>query len=206
MATFPLRLIVGLGNPGTDYARTRHNAGFWFVDELARRHGGKFRSDKTHQGERARIRIDDDELELFKPLTFMNRSGLAVRGLADYFQISAGETLVAHDEIDLSVGTVRLKIGGGAGGHNGLKDVIAHLGDAFLRLRFGVGHPGDRAQVTHHVLRRAPQDEEQQILECVQAAIEIMPVLLAQGPQKAMTRLHTKKSDDASSAEADGDN
>jgi PTH1 family peptidyl-tRNA hydrolase len=190
MSTFALRLIVGLGNPGPEHALTRHNAGFWFADALARQHGGHFRAQRRFQGDAAKIRIGEHEIEIFKPLTFMNRSGLAVRSLIDYREIDPSQVLVAHDELDLPVGSVRLKFGGGAGGHNGLKDVIAHLGDQFWRLRFGVGHPGNKEEVIDYVLRRAPANEEQQIIERVGDAIAIMPVLLEKGPDYAMNKLH----------------
>jgi peptidyl-tRNA hydrolase, PTH1 family len=207
MASFPLRFIVGLGNPGPEYALTRHNAGFWFVDALARVHGGHFRDQRKYGGELARIRIGDHELELFKPMTYMNRSGLAIRSVAEYFRIPLEQTLIAHDELDLPVGTVRLKSGGGAGGHNGLRDTIAHLGDAFWRLRFGVGHPGNKDEVTDYVLRRAPREEEEQIIECVGQAVEMFPKLLADGPEKTMNALHRKKDDTggAKQKQADGE-
>lgn len=191
MASFPLRLIVGLGNPGPEHALTRHNAGFWFVDALAREHAGRFL--RKYGGELARIRIGEQDLELFKPLTYMNRSGLAIRSVAEYFRIPPEQTLVAHDELDLPVGIVRLKSGGGAGGHNGLRDTITHLGDAFWRLRFGVGHPGNKDEVIDYVLRRAPRAEEEQIIRCVGEAVEIFPRLLAEGPEKTMNALHRKK-------------
>lgn len=197
MATFPLRLIVGLGNPGPEHVLTRHNAGFWFADALARAHDVRFREQRRYQGELARIRLGEQDIELFKPLTYMNRSGLAIRTLADYLKISPAETLVAHDELDLPVGTVRLKFGGGAGGHNGLRDTIAHLGDEFWRLRFGVGHPGSKAEVIDYVLRRAPREEEEAIVDSVGEALAILPALLAEGPEKAMNRLHTKKPGEA---------
>lgn len=204
MATSSFRLLVGLGNPGDDYARTRHNAGFWFLDAVARAHGGQFREHKRYQGELARVRVGDHELDLFKPLTYMNRSGLAIRAVADFFKIVPREILLAHDEIDLDVGTVRLKFGGGAGGHNGLRDTIAHMGDAFWRLRLGVGHPRDkteeagpmRAEVVDHVLRRAPRDEEETILKCIDEVVSLLPRMLAEGPQKVMNTLHRKQVED----------
>src|SRR5262245_59619052 len=203
MATFPLRLIVGLGNPGTEHALTRHNAGFWFLDALARAHGGRFRAHRKHQGELARIRIVEQELELFKPLTYMNRSGLAIRSVVEYLRIPVAEILVAHDEIDLPVGTVRLKFGGGAGGHNGLRDTIAHMGDEFWRVRLGVGHPGSKTEVIDYVLRRAPREEEAAIIGCVAQAIDVMPLLLEKGPERAMHQLHTKKADDTDDTEGE---
>jgi len=193
MAAFPLRLIVGLGNPGPEHALTRHNAGFWFVDALGRAHEGRFREHRKHQAELARIEISRHEILLVKPLTYVNRSGLAIRSVADYFRITAEEMLVAYDELDVPVGAVRLKRGGGAGGHNGVKDTIAHMGEDFWRLRLGIGHPGNKDEVIDYVLRRAPAEEESAILECVAAAVEIMPVLIKEGPEKAMNKLHGKK-------------
>ncbi len=209
MGASTLRLLVGLGNPGPEYERTRHNAGFWFLDALARVHGAQFRAEKRWQGDLARARVGDRELELFKPMTWMNRSGQAIRAVADFYKIAPADILVAHDEIDLAVGTVRLKFGGGAGGHNGLRDTIAHIGDEFWRLRLGVGHPRDKTQeagpmheeVIDHVLRRAPREEEEAILRCVAEAVELMPRVIEQGPQKAMNRLHRKQADASGKAE-----
>jgi PTH1 family peptidyl-tRNA hydrolase len=193
----PIQIIVGLGNPGDRYDRTRHNAGFWFVDELARRHGGDFRQDRRHQGEVARVTIEGRDLRLIKPDTFMNRSGNSVRSLASYLKVPTEAILVAHDELDLGVGTVRLKNGGGPGGHNGLKDVIAHLGREFLRVRIGIGHPGHQSHVIDYVLQRPGQDEEREIRRAIDDAADVIPVLIGQGEQHAMTRLHTSNRGDA---------
>jgi PTH1 family peptidyl-tRNA hydrolase len=192
MASSDLKLIVGLGNPGAEYARTRHNAGFWLVDELARRHGGSFRTESRHQGEVARVKIAGREIWLLKPTTFMNRSGGAVQSLSGFYKIAPGEMLVAHDEIDLPVAALRLKEGGGHGGHNGLRDIIVTLGDAFWRLRIGVGHPGSKPEVVDYVLRRAPAEEDALLQQAVIAGADIIPVVIEQGAQKAMNRLHTK--------------
>ena len=137
MAALPLRIIVGLGNPGPEHLVTRHNAGFWFVDLLARRHSGEFRDYRKFSGETARINIGDQEVTLLKPTTYMNRSGLSIRQLSEFFKIPPEEILVAHDELDLPVGSVRLKQGGGHGGHNGLRDTIAHIGENFLAAALG---------------------------------------------------------------------
>jgi peptidyl-tRNA hydrolase, PTH1 family len=201
MASFSLRLIVGLGNPGPEYALTRHNAGFWFADALARQHAGRFRAQRRFQGELAKIRVGEQEIEIFKPLTFMNRGGLVVQSLLAYREIDLAQVLVAHDELDLPVGSVRLKFAGGAGGHNGLKDLIAHLGAKFWRFRFGVGHPGNKDDVLDYVLRRAPAAEEQQIIDRVGDAVAILPVLLDKGPEHAMNKLH--RSNPAASPEQD---
>jgi PTH1 family peptidyl-tRNA hydrolase len=188
-------LIAGLGNPGPEYEATRHNAGYQFVDELARRHGGTFRREPRHQGEVARVPIAGEDLWLIKPMTFMNRSGGPVRSLATFYKVPPECLLVAYDELDFPPGTVRLKLGGGAGGHNGLKDIIAQLGDAFWRLRIGIGHPGDKAAVANYVLGRPGAADARLIEECVRAAADIIPVLLAEGPDRAMKQLHTGPSD-----------
>ena len=192
MTGLPLRIIVGLGNPGPEHQLTRHNAGFWFVDLLARKHGGEFRDYRKYSGETARIAIAGQELMLLKPTTYMNRSGLSVRQLSDFFKIAPEEILVAHDELDLPVGGVRLKQAGGHGGHNGLRDIIAHIGENFWRMRLGIGHPGNKAEVIDYVLTRAPRSEEDLILEAVGTAADTVPLLLEQGAERAMTRLHSR--------------
>jgi PTH1 family peptidyl-tRNA hydrolase len=192
MAAFPLRLVVGLGNPGPEHALTRHNVGFWFVDALAHAAEARFRDHRKHQAELARVKIGEHELLLVKPQTYVNRSGLAIRSIAEYYRVQPGEILVVYDELDLPVGTVRLKRGGGAGGHNGVKDTIAHIGDDFWRLRVGIGHPGNKAEVIDYVLKRAPHEEEEAIIDCVAAAVDIMPMLLSAGAEKAMNKLHTE--------------
>jgi len=192
MAGLPLRVIVGLGNPGPEHLHTRHNAGFWFVDLLAKRHGGEFRDYRKYSGETARVTISGQELILLKPTTYMNRSGLSVRQVCDFFKIPAEAVLVAHDELDIPVGTLRLKSGGGHGGHNGLRDTIAHIGENFWRLRIGIGHPGTKAEVIDYVLTRASRAEEDLIFEAVNTAADSMPLLLEQGAERAMTKLHSR--------------
>ena len=192
MAGLPLRIIVGLGNPGPEHQVTRHNVGFWFVDLLARRHGGEFRDYRKYSGETARVAIDGQELILLKPTTYMNRSGLSVRQISDFYKIVPDDILVAHDELDLPVGSVRLKNGGGHGGHNGLRDTIAHIGENFWRLRLGIGHPGIKAEVIDYVLTRAPRAEEDLILEAVNTAADSVPLILEQGAERAMTKLHSR--------------
>jgi PTH1 family peptidyl-tRNA hydrolase len=193
MAGEALKLIVGLGNPGTEYARTRHNAGFQFADELARRCGANFRSDARHRGELARARLAETEVWLLKPMGYMNHSGDAVQSVAAFYKIPVQSILVAYDELDFPAGVVRLKQGGGAGGHNGMRDVIAQLGDAFWRLRLGIGHPGDRSLVLDYVLGRPPPAEAQLIQDALQAAADAVPVLLNEGAQAAMMRLHSRE-------------
>lgn len=188
----PIRVVAGLGNPGARYERTRHNAGFWFVDLLARRYGGLFKTERRFAGELARVDIEGRELLLLKPGTFMNRSGASVRSLAAYLKIPPEGILVAHDELDLPPGTARLKRGGGPGGHNGLTDVITHLGRDFFRLRLGIGHPGTKAEVIDYVLDRPRAEEERLMREAMDEAAEVLPVLLIKGEQHAMNRLHTR--------------
>lgn len=192
MAGLPLRLIVGLGNPGPEHQATRHNAGFWFADVLARRHGGEFRDYRKYSGETARVSIGAEEIVLLKPTTYMNRSGLSIRQLSEFYKIAANDILVAHDELDLTVGSVRLKHGGGHGGHNGLRDTIAQIGESFWRLRLGIGHPDNKTDVIDYVLTRAPRSEEDLIMEAVNLAADCIPLLLEQGAERAMTKLHSR--------------
>jgi PTH1 family peptidyl-tRNA hydrolase len=192
MAGLPLRVIVGLGNPGPEHLNTRHNAGFWFVDLLAKRHGGEFRDYRKYSGETARVTISGREIILLKPTTYMNRSGLSIRQISDFFKIAPDDILVAHDELDLPVGSLRLKHGGGHGGHNGLRDTIAQIGESFWRLRLGIGHPGNKAEVIDYVLTRAPRAEEDLIYDAVNTAADCMPLLLEQGAERAMTKLHSR--------------
>ena len=188
----PLRIIAGLGNPGEKYERTLHNAGFWFVDALARKYGGQFRFEKKFDTDYCRINLHGDEVWLMKPQGFMNESGTPVRGMLDYYRLRTTELLVAYDEIDLPPGTVRLKQGGGHGGHNGLRDIIRHCGADFMRLRLGVGHPGDKSKVTSYVLKRGSGETEAAIEGNVDEAVDVMPVLVEQGLNAAMKKLHTK--------------
>src|SRR5215813_13667460 len=186
MAGEPLKLIVGLGNPGTEYARTRHNAGFQFLDELARRHGAVFRSEPRHRAELARARIGESELWLLKPMNYMNRSGDPVRSVASFYKVPVGAILIAYDDLDFPAGVVRLKQGGGAAGHNGMRDVIAQMGDGFWRLRIGIGHPGDRAQVLDYVVGRPSAMDTQLMRDAIVAAADAVPVMLRDGAQIAM--------------------
>jgi PTH1 family peptidyl-tRNA hydrolase len=197
VAEAAIRLVVGLGNPGEKYARTRHNAGFWFVEELARRHGGQFRAEPKHQGELARVRVNGSagasaELWLFKPTTYMNKSGGAIASLSHFYKLPIAATLVAHDELDLPPGVARLKWAGGHGGHNGLRDSIAAVGADFWRLRLGIGHPGHKDQVLDYVLQPASAADEQHINEAILKSADLLPMLLFEGAEKAMNRLHTQ--------------
>jgi PTH1 family peptidyl-tRNA hydrolase len=187
-----LRIVAGLGNPGAEYARTRHNAGFWFVEELARRHGGSFRLERGFDAELARVRIGAHELWLVKPMDYMNNSGRVVAAVMSFYKLPVESLLVAHDELDLLPGVLRLKQGGGAGGHNGLKDLIAHGGEGFWRLRIGIGHPGSRELVTPFVLSRASSAEQMLIDAAILDAADSVPQLLAEGAQTIMQALHTR--------------
>jgi PTH1 family peptidyl-tRNA hydrolase len=162
------------------------------VDLLARRHGAEFRDYRKYSGETARVTIDGQDLILLKPTTYMNRSGLSVRQISDFYKVVPDDILVAHDELDLPVGSVRLKNGGGHGGHNGLRDTIAHIGENFWRLRLGIGHPGNKAEVIDYVLTRAPRVEEDLILDAVNTAADVVPLILEQGAERAMTKLHSR--------------
>jgi len=193
MAGTPLAIIAGLGNPGPEHRLTRHNAGFWFVDALAHALGGQFRSHARYHGEICRVPLDDRDVVLLKPQTYMNRSGRSVRALLDYLKAPAGELLVVHDELDLPPGTARFKLGGGHGGHNGLRDTITHCGPDFWRLRLGIGHPGDKSQVIDYVLQRAAPVDEQALLQAIDAALQTLPVFVRDGSEKAMHVLHSVK-------------
>ncbi len=192
MAGTPLSIIVGLGNPGPEHQLTRHNAGFWFVDALARAQGAQFRSHSRYHGEVCRATLDGRELVLLKPHTYMNRSGLAVRALLDYVKVPVGEVLVVHDELDLPPGTARFKLGGGHGGHNGLRDTITHCGADFWRLRLGIGHPGDRSQVIDYVLQRASRADEDAIISSIGTSLDALSIFVRDGAEKAMNALHTQ--------------
>jgi PTH1 family peptidyl-tRNA hydrolase len=197
MAGFPLKIIAGLGNPGEEYARTRHNAGFWLVDELARRHGGTFRHEGKHQAELARVRMGGAEVWLVKPMTFMNRSGGPLSSVLGFYKLHTRDLLVAHDEIDLPSGTVRLKEAGGHGGHNGLRDIIAAQGDGFWRLRIGVGHPGHKSEVVDFVLTHAGKDEQRIIDETIIDGADAIEEMMHSGASIAMNKLHARGKPDA---------
>ena len=188
----PIRIIAGLGNPEDKYERTLHNAGFWFVDELARKYGGSYRYEKKFDADYCRINLHGEDVWLVKPQSYMNCSGQPVRGVLDYYRLKTSQLLVAHDEIDLPPGTVRLKEGGGHGGHNGLRDIIKHCGNGFLRLRLGVGHPGEKHKVTNYVLKRGSADVEAAVERNIDDAIGVMPDVIDGNVAAAMKKLHTK--------------
>ena len=185
-----IALIAGLGNPGPEHEGDRHNAGFWFVDELARRCGESLKREARFQGEIARLTIDRHSCWVIKPNTFMNRSGQAVAALAGFYKIPLEQILVVHDELDLAPGTARLKQGGGHGGHNGLRDLGAHLGTMYYRIRLGIGHPGHKDLVTDYVLGRPPKTERALIDEAIAAALDVLPLLLDGDLGRAMNKLH----------------
>ncbi|MCP1727356.1 PTH1 family peptidyl-tRNA hydrolase [Natronospira proteinivora] len=187
-----IKLVVGLGNPGADYVSTRHNAGFWLVDELADRHGGRFTGERKFHGEICKVFVGAHEVRLLKPMTFMNRSGQSVRAVMDFFKLRPEEILVAHDELDLPPGVIRLKWSGGHGGHNGLRDLHAHVGKDYRRLRIGIGHPGHASGVVGYVLKRPSSEDEARIREGIIAAAEALPAILDDGLEAGMNRLHTR--------------
>lgn len=188
-------LIAGLGNPGAKYDQTRHNAGFWFVDELARLFGGKFRTESKFNADVCRLNVHGREVWLIKPLTFMNRSGQSIRSFAHFYKIPVDHILVAHDELDLPPGTAKLKTGGGHGGHNGLRDLINQLGDkGFHRLRIGIGHPGHKDAVVDYVLHKASKSEQFEIDRSLDDAARVMPELMSDRWELATQKLHSQSS------------
>jgi len=190
--TANLRLIVGLGNPGADYVDTRHNAGFWLIDEIAAEQGLSFRFEKRFNADECKFKAHGRDVFLLKPQTFMNRSGQAVAALARYYKIAPGEILVIHDELDLSPGTNRIKQAGGHGGHNGLRDIVNHLGSRdFFRIRVGIGHPGDSKQVINYVLHKPSSADLTEIENASRDTLAVMPQLLEGRIDKAMQALHT---------------
>jgi PTH1 family peptidyl-tRNA hydrolase len=190
----PVRLIVGLGNPGSEYSQTRHNAGFWLVDEVLRRFssGTPLTEETKFHGLTGQILIGSQMCRLLIPNTFMNRSGLSVAALANFYKIEPEAILVAHDELDIAPGTVRLKVGGGHGGHNGLRDIISSLGNQkqFARLRIGIGHPGNAKQVSNYVLKKAPSKEQQWIEDSVQEAASHIEKIVSGDWQAVMNQMH----------------
>jgi PTH1 family peptidyl-tRNA hydrolase len=187
-----IRLIVGLGNPGREYETTRHNVGFWWVEELAREQKLSFKSESKFHGLTARGQLHGHEVLLLKPQTFMNVSGRSVGALVQFYKIEPAEMLVVHDELDLPPGVARLKTGGGHGGHNGLKDIIAHLGTKdFWRLRIGIGHPGDRAEVSDYVLGDPRREERELIDEAMRKAQNIAHLIIEGKTEAAMLKLHS---------------
>lgn len=192
----PLEVVVGLGNPGPRYEATRHNAGFWFADRLADRTGAELRPDNRSQGDLGRIEMGERTAWLLKPATWMNHSGRSVASLVNYYRLRPDQVLVAYDELDLPPGAVKLKTGGGHGGHNGLRDTIAALGSPdFHRLRIGIGHPGQRELVTPWVLSKPEPGDRDAIRDAIERAIDVLPLAIAGDIGEAMKHLHTRKSE-----------
>jgi PTH1 family peptidyl-tRNA hydrolase len=188
-----IRLLVGLGNPGPEYEMTRHNAGFWFIDEAARKLGANFTVERSYSGRAARVNRSDGPVWLLQPLTFMNLSGKSVAALARFFKIAPSEILVAHDELDLLPGQVKIKLGGSHAGHNGLKDIQAQLGSAdFWRLRLGIGHPGVKAEVVNYVLRKPLAEQREAIDKSIEQSIKALDLLLSGNMEHAMMKIHAK--------------
>ncbi|MBQ4864537.1 aminoacyl-tRNA hydrolase [Pseudoalteromonas sp. MMG013] len=190
-----IQMLVGLANPGPEYQNTRHNAGAWFIEELARRYNCQLKPDAKYHGLTGKVLINNQEFKLLVPTTFMNLSGKSVSSLANFFKIPVENILVAHDEMDLDPGVAKLKKGGGHGGHNGLKDIIAKMANNkdFMRLRIGIGHPGHRDKVTGWVLGKAPQVDQEVIDAAVDEAVRCMEILAKDGVLKAQNRLHSFK-------------
>lgn len=189
----PVELIVGLGNPGPNYERTRHNAGADLVLELAKSLHVELKHESKFFGDTARVTLDGHDVRLLIPSTFMNLSGKSVNGLAKFYQIVPENILVVHDELDLSPGVSRFKKGGGHGGHNGLRDTIKCLGNNkdFARLRIGIGHPGNAKQVADYVLKKASPDDQQLIINSIDDALRALPLAVAGEWEKAMLKLHS---------------
>jgi|TARA_B110000977_G_scaffold178401_1_gene235986 PTH1 family peptidyl-tRNA hydrolase len=187
-----LKLIVGLGNPGEQYARTRHNAGVWFVSRFADQQGATFKEEKKFFGRTATTLFESQEMRLLLPTTYMNESGKSVRALAHFFKIPPEQILIVHDELDLPTGAIRFKQGGGLAGHNGLRDITQRLGgnQDFNRLRIGVGHPGQKSDVTGHVLGTVSKKDESTIYQCIDEALRLMPLVVNGEWQKAMNELN----------------
>ena len=200
------RLVVGLGNVGERYTGTRHNAGFWYADALAQRLGCAFRADRKAQGELARAAVGGRDLRLLKPSTLMNHSGRSVAAVARFHKLAAGDVLVAHDDLDLPPGVVRLKHGGGHGGHNGLRDLDTALGTRdYWRLRIGVGRPPAAGDVIDYVLKRPAPDERRAIESAIERVVEETDYLLADGDvERVMNRLHTRAQGSAHRSESNG--
>nr|WP_276904026.1 aminoacyl-tRNA hydrolase [Frischella perrara] len=190
-----IKLIVGLANPGSEYASTRHNAGAWFVEQLAQRYNQSLKNETKFFGYTARINVNNQDIRLLIPTTYMNLSGKAVQAMATFYQIKPEEILVAHDELDLNPGNAKFKLGGGHGGHNGLKDIINKLGNNpnFYRLRIGIGHPGDKSKVVGFVLNKPSKPEQNLIDQAIDESVRCTEVLVNQGIEAAMNRLHAFK-------------
>jgi PTH1 family peptidyl-tRNA hydrolase len=188
-----IQLIVGLGNPGTEYEDTRHNAGFWWLDAVCREYGVTLAHENKFLGRVGRLKLKGQETWLLAPMTFMNASGQAVGAISRFYRIPATDILVVHDELDLPVGSAKLKYGGGNGGHNGLKDISKHVGSPdYWRLRLGISHPGDASDVINYVLHSPSREESAQIQSAIGSSSALLSMLLAGEFEAAMLKLHTK--------------
>jgi len=188
-----ISLLVGLGNPGKEYAQTRHNAGFWFIEQLASQYNIQLKADPKFHAYSGRGNIEGHDVRLLLPTTFMNRSGQSVVPFAKFYQISPESILIAHDELDMNPGVIRLKTGGGHGGHNGLKDIVPHIGPNFHRLRIGIGHPGHKDQVSGHVLGKAPSSEQNLMDDAIHHSLSRIKLLLDGEVQQAMNQINAYK-------------
>ncbi|NNP68436.1 aminoacyl-tRNA hydrolase [Acinetobacter sp. Ac_5812] len=188
-----ISLIVGLGNPGKEYAQTRHNAGFWFVEQLANRYGISLKADPKFHGYSGRGQIEGHDVRLLLPTTFMNRSGQSVVPFAKFYQVAPEAILIAHDELDMNPGIIRLKTGGGHGGHNGLRDIVPHIGANFHRLRIGIGHPGAKERVSGHVLGKAPSSEQGLMDAAIDHALSQVKMLVDGQVSQAMNQINAYK-------------
>jgi peptidyl-tRNA hydrolase, PTH1 family len=189
-----MKLLIGLRNPGKTYADTRHNAGEWFILALAKQKQIVFKTEKNLQAELGQMTDEDNPCKILLPLTYMNHSGEPTRAVCQFYRINPEEVLVIHDDLDLPVGTIRLKTGGGHGGHNGLRDIINHLqSNAFHRLRIGIGHPGHKDLVIHHALGKPPLEDREQIQKAIARGIEVLPLILSGKLQEAMNQLHQNR-------------
>ncbi|MDU2409632.1 aminoacyl-tRNA hydrolase [Acinetobacter junii] len=188
-----ISLIVGLGNPGEEYAQTRHNAGFWFVEQLADRYGISLKAEPKFHGFTGRGQIEGHDVRLLLPTTFMNRSGQSVVPFAKFYQVTPEAILIAHDELDMDPGIIRLKTGGGHGGHNGLRDIVPHIGPNFHRLRIGIGHPGSKERVSGHVLGKAPSSEQDLMDAAIDHALSKVKMLVDGQVSQAMNQINAYK-------------
>nr|WP_282575832.1 aminoacyl-tRNA hydrolase [Acinetobacter schindleri] len=186
-------MIVGLGNPGSEYAQTRHNAGFWFVERLAEQYGISLKKDPKFNGFSGRGNIEGQDVRLLLPTTFMNLSGKSVVPFAKFYNIAPESILIAHDELDMNPGIIRLKTGGGHGGHNGLRDIVPHIGPNFHRLRIGIGHPGSKERVSGHVLSKAPSSEQALMDDAIAHAMNRIKMLVNGEVQQAMNQINAYK-------------
>ena len=191
--SYTIQIIAGLGNPGEKYEKTLHNAGFWFLEDLALKYGGIFRYEKKFDIDSCKVDINGCSIWLIKPQSFMNLSGRPIKSFIDYYQLKVNNLLVVQDEIDLPSGTIRLKEGGGHGGHNGIRDVIQHCGPQFFRLRIGVGHPGEKSKVINYVLNPGSEKVESAIKNNINEALSVIPILMEDGFNEATKALHTKE-------------